>query len=121
MISEHIENKELTQVIPIRTINNTIKWTEEIRQPWELNREFTWPEEFTENPFWKETKFKKNQLEETQYQLNETARMCNENANMVMNAQEWMKYFKNNMIEEINRVEEIEQEINFVTNYLIKW
>ncbi|CAB4426198.1 unnamed protein product [Rhizophagus irregularis] len=59
MISEHIENKELTQVIPIRTINNTIKWTEEIRQPWELNREFTWPEEFTENPFWKETKFKK--------------------------------------------------------------
>ncbi|CAB4375187.1 unnamed protein product [Rhizophagus irregularis] len=51
MISEHIENKELTQVIPIRTFNDTIEWTEEIRQPWELNGEFTWPEEeLLENP-----------------------------------------------------------------------
>ncbi|CAG8619808.1 14094_t:CDS:2 [Rhizophagus irregularis] len=27
---------------PIKTINDTIEWTEEIKQPWELNGEFTW-------------------------------------------------------------------------------
>uniref|UniRef100_U9UN42 Uncharacterized protein n=1 Tax=Rhizophagus irregularis (strain DAOM 181602 / DAOM 197198 / MUCL 43194) TaxID=747089 RepID=U9UN42_RHIID len=156
MISEHIENKELTQVIPIRTINDTIEWTEEIRQPWELNGEFIWPEEeLLENPIpimniiqevnptdnriielqnhivklENEIAIKdqmneglRNQLEETQYQLNETARMCNENANMVMNAQEWMKYFKNkydrrnkwvNELKKKERIEELEQEINF--------
>ncbi|POG57729.1 hypothetical protein GLOIN_2v1489129 [Rhizophagus irregularis DAOM 181602=DAOM 197198] len=172
MISEHIENKELTQVIPIRTINDTIEWTEEIRQPWELNGEFIWPEEeLLENPIpimyiiqevnptdnriielqnhivklENEIAIKdqmneglRNQLEETQYQLNETARMCNENANMVMNAQEWMKYFKNKydrrnkwvnelkkkgnilLTKYVNknndlkeRIEELEQEINF--------
>ncbi|CAB4434008.1 unnamed protein product [Rhizophagus irregularis] len=55
----------------------------------------------------------RKQLDETQYQLNETARMCNENANMVMNAQEWMNILRINMIGEINRIKELEQEINF--------
>ncbi|CAG8507182.1 10028_t:CDS:2 [Rhizophagus irregularis] len=36
----------------------------------------------------------RRQLEETQAQLNEIERMCNENAAMVMNAQEWINYFK---------------------------
>lgn len=27
---------------PIKTINDTIEWTEEIKQPWELNGEFKW-------------------------------------------------------------------------------
>src|SRR5688572_1759545 len=37
----------------------------------------------------------KTQLNEKQYEINETARMCNENATMVMNAQKWIRYFKN--------------------------
>ncbi|PKC03598.1 hypothetical protein RhiirA5_423519 [Rhizophagus irregularis] len=89
MISEHIENKELTQVIPIRTINDIIEWTEEIRQPWELNGEIIWPEEeLLENPI-------------------PIMNIIQEKGNILLT-----KYVdKNNDLKE--RIEELEQEINF--------
>jgi cell division septum initiation protein DivIVA len=151
MISEHIENKELIQIIPIRTINDTVEWTEEILQPWELNGEFTWPEEgILENPIpmmniiqedkriielqnhiaklENEIAIKDQlneglriQLDEKQYELNETARMCNENATMVMNAQEWMKYFKNKYDRRNKRVNELKKRGNILlTKYVDK-
>ncbi|CAB4433187.1 unnamed protein product [Rhizophagus irregularis] len=151
MIIENIEEKELTQVIPIRTINDTIEWTEEIRQPWELNGEFTWPEEeLLENPIpmmniiqedkriielqnhiaklENEIAIKDQlneglriQLDEKQYELNETARMCNENATMVMNAQEWIKYFRNKYVRRNKRVNELKKRGNILlTKYVDK-
>ncbi|CAB4436769.1 unnamed protein product [Rhizophagus irregularis] len=141
MIIENIEEKELTQVIPIRTINDTIEWTEEIRQPWELNGEFTWPEEeLLENPIpmmniiqedkriielqnhiaklENEIAIKDQlneglriQLDEKQYELNETARMCNENATMRGNILLTKYVDENNDLKD--KIEELEQEINF--------
>jgi len=63
----------------------------------------------------------RTQLEETQYQLNETARMCNENATMVLNAQEWMKYFKNKYDRRNKRVNELKKRGNILlTKYVDK-
>ncbi|CAG8696506.1 hypothetical protein RhiirA5_359537 [Rhizophagus irregularis] len=59
----------------------------------------------------------RKQLDETQYQLNETARMCNENAN----AQEWMKYFKNKYDRRNKWVNELKKKGNILlTKYVIK-
>ncbi|CAB4393768.1 unnamed protein product [Rhizophagus irregularis] len=59
----------------------------------------------------------RKQLDETQYQLNETARMCNKNAN----AQEWMKYFKNKYDRRNKRVNELKKKGNILlTKYVIK-
>jgi hypothetical protein len=153
MITEHIEEKELTQTEQIKTIDNTMEWTEEIKQPWELNGEFTWTEvEFMEDlipeinktpeinsvdnriielqnhiaKLENEIEIKnqlneglRGQLEETQTQLSETARMCNENAMMVMDAQEWIKYFKIKYERRNRRVNELKKKGNIlVTKYV---
>ncbi|GBC16705.2 hypothetical protein GLOIN_2v1780098 [Rhizophagus irregularis DAOM 181602=DAOM 197198] len=56
----------------------------------------------------------RRQLEETQAQLNEIERMCNENAAMVMNAQEWINYFKIKYERRNKYVNELKKKVIFV-------